>query len=281
MARDAITVPGKTKDEGRLLLYLGLVLGIVAAVVVAMVLTNASDKGETPVPSTRFAVVAAQDIPARTRLSAEHLKVGVYKLEDVSSEAFTGVGQLTNRVTASEIKAGQVVLPAMVSDQKGTGLEFSVQPGMRAISIAVKEVVTAGGNVAPGNFVDVIGLFEVPKEGDPNAVALALLGEGFPRIIVPAGVKTMLSLTLLQNVRVLAVAQNLPTEQSNTAANTGTSASKETGNPKAATVTLEVTPQQAQILALADSSATLRLTLRPFAEDTRNPVPPFIIGIVD
>ena len=62
---------------------------------------------------------------------------------------------------------------------------------------------------------------------------------------------------------------------------TGGAGSGVNGTVAGKTVTLEVTPQQAQILALADSSATLRLTLRPFAEDTRNAVPPFIIGIVD
>ncbi len=281
MANEVLAQQQKKAGDGRMLLYAGLALGLLAAALIAVFLMDQSKKDGKPVPTTRLAVVAAQEIPERTRIRADMLKVSVFKIEDVDSEAFGSVGLLVDRVTSTKVASGQVILPTMVSDTRGTGLEFTVQPGMRAISISVKEVVTAGGNVTPGNFVDVIGLFEVPKEGDPNATAQMLMGEGFPRILVPAGIDTVVSVTLLQNVRVLAVAQNLPSEQANTSSNTGTAPVKETVNPRAATVTLEVTPAQAQILALADNRATIRLSLRPFAEDTKPSVTPFIIGAVD
>ncbi len=273
-------VAARARGEGfnRLSLLLGLGLGAVAAVLIAVVLTRAgNDKSERTVPATRLAVVAAQDIPAHSRLTAAMLKVQSYKIEDVDADAFTTVGQLTNRVTGSAVAAGQVILPAMVSTTAGEGLTFTVSPSMRAISIGVREVVTAGGNVTPGNFVDIVGVFGVSKAGDISPLLAQLTGEPVGPLFAPEG--STVTFTLLQNVRVLAVAQNLPNEpKASATAQGGTNlAAKVNPNPGAATVTLEVTPQQAQILAVADLHGTLRLSLRPFGEAGRAPVNPIIV----
>jgi len=278
MAAEELTARARGEGFNRLSLLLGLGLGAVAAVLIAVILTNAADdKTERTVPATRVAVVAAQDIQVNTRLTANMLKVSSFKIEDVDADAFTTASQLTNRVTASAVVAGQVILPSMVSTTAGVGLTFTLSPGMRAMSIGVKEVVTAGGNVTPGNFVDIVGVFQVSKAGDAAPLIAQLTGEPVGPLFAPEG--STVTFTLLQNVRVLAVAQNLPNEpKASTSSDGGTTAAPtEDTNPKASTVTLEVTPQQAQILAVADLHGTLRLSLRPFGEEGRAPVNPIIV----
>jgi pilus assembly protein CpaB len=279
MTGEALTAPSGNRG-GRIFLYAGLLLGVVAAALVAIVLSDASEKSTvTQVPATRLAVVAAEDIPANTRITADMLKVGIFQPEDVDAESFGAVSQVVNRVTSSEVVAGQPITPALVSDTRGEGLTFTIAPGMRGMSIGVQEVVTAGGNVVPGNFVDVIAVVVLQDEPEPDVVSLAagLLGDQpLPPIIVAGGFKT-LTLTVLQNVRVLAVDQTLPAQT--TGGPNASAPSDANTNPRAGTVTLEVTPDQAQVLALADNVATLRLSLRPFGEESQAPVAPLSAGV--
>jgi pilus assembly protein CpaB len=279
MTGEALTAPSGNRG-GRIFLYAGLLLGVVAAALVAIVLSDASEKSTvTQVPATRLAVVAAEDIPANTRITADMLKVGIFQPEDVDAESFGAVSQVVNRVTSSEVVAGQPITPALVSDTRGEGLTFTIAPGMRGMSIGVQEVVTAGGNVVPGNFVDVIAVVVLQDEPEPDVVSLAagLLGDQpLPPIIVAGGFKT-LTLTVLQNVRVLAVDQTLPAQT--TGGPNASAPSDASTNPRAGTVTLEVTPDQAQVLALADNVATLRLSLRPFGEESQAPVAPLSAGV--
>jgi Flp pilus assembly protein CpaB len=264
--------------SGRIFLYAGLVLGIVAAAMVAIVLSNATKSDEvTTTESTRVAVVAAQDIPARTRITPQMLKVGVFNSADVDPESFGAISQVVNRVSATDITSGQAITPVRVSETRGEGLTFAISPGMRGISIGVQEVVTAGGNIAPGNYVDVIAVIDLGENPDIVSIAQGLLaGEPVPTPIV-AGGKNTLTLTLLQNVRVLAVDQNLPQQQ--TGGENANSAPNANPNPRAGTVTLEVWPDKAQVLALIDKAATLRLSLRPFGEDVTAPVAPLSAGV--
>jgi pilus assembly protein CpaB len=279
MTGEALSATSPSKGGGRIFLYAGLALGALAAVLVAVVLSNATqdDGAATPKETTRVAVVAAQDIPARTRITPDMLKVGVFKVEDIDPEAFGASSQVVNRVTAADITAGQAITPVRVSDTRGEGLNFTIAPGMRGMSIGVQEVVTAGGNIAPGNYVDVIAVINLDDNPDIVSIAQGLLaGEPVPAPVQAGGRKT-LTLTLLQNVRVLAVDQNLPQQQ--TGGQNANSAPSANTKPRAGTVTLEVAPDKAQVLALIDNVATLRLSLRPFGEEVTSPVAPLSAGV--
>ena len=167
------------ENRGRTVLFLGLLLGVIAAVLVAVVLSSGGSDTTTPitVPSTRLAVSAKQDIPARTRLTPDMLEVQTYNVSDVDPEAFTAVSQVLNRVTATDIAAGEVVVPAAVSATTGEGLTFSVAEGMRAVSISVNEVVITGGNLSPDDHVDIIGMFDVARGGDVSSLIQQFTGE--------------------------------------------------------------------------------------------------------
>jgi pilus assembly protein CpaB len=279
MATEELTFSPRGRGAGRLSLWLGLAAAAGAAVLIALILSGGADKEKT-VPADRFAVVANRDIPAQTRITREMLKVDTFELSKVDGDAFSTVAQLENRVTATRVQAGQVIVPSMVSTTAGESLTFNVAPGMRGLSIGVKEVITAGGNITPGDHVDIIGVVEVPPNTDIAGIVAGLTGEQSPIGSTLYNRASSVTFTLLQNVKVLAVAQNLPNQPQPAATSTAGGATNpapnEAANPKAATVTLELTPQQAQIMAIADNKATLRLSLRPFGEEGRGQVFPII-----
>jgi pilus assembly protein CpaB len=263
-------------------LFLGLGLGLVAAVLVAVILSSGGGDEDTPAgASTRVAVSVTRDVPARTRLTREMLVVQTYDVTDVDPDSFTSVGQVLNRVTARNITAGEVIVPQSVSVTAGEGLTFGLSEGMRAVSIGVSEVILAGGNIAPGDHVDILGSFPISSASNLTSIVEQFSGKSQPIRGAPADDASLI-FTILQNVRILAVAQDLSPEvkePSGDPARTGAIAEANKPNARAATVTLEVTPQQAQAMSAADMLGKLRLSLRPFGDDKDVEVTPIVIRL--
>ncbi len=252
----------------RLVLIAGAVVGLIAAILVFVVVTQAGGDG-----GDRSVVVAKQDIPAQSRLVADMLKVKNVPADEVNPEAFTARSQVVDRITAQPVTAGDQILPSMVSDRAGESLAFKIAPGKRAVSIEVKEAITAGGNVQPGDQVDIVAIFDLDEDADVGAV-LAVVAPGGEAVVTPMGSDRNLTVTLLQDVTVLAVAQSLAKSEEETSTRATKPETDAKSNPKAKSVTLEVTPQQAQLLSLADEYAVLRLAVRPFGDEGPVGLPP-------
>ena len=111
-------------------------------------------------------------------------------------------------------------------------LSLLIEPGTRAVSAQMSSLIGAGGNVRPGDFVDIILIVET-------------------NVIAPDGTQfnDTVAGTFLQNVKVLAI----DTERANPSpeAATDPDASKEE-NEAATTVTLSLSPVQAEVLVIAD-----------------------------
>ena len=229
-----------TGKQQRLVFFLGLVFAVIAAVIVFAVASGLGGSGDGV--STRAVVVAAQDIPADARVTTEMLEVTFVPTDEVSLEAFTARNQVIDRFSTQEVAAGEQIVPTQVSTSAGDGVSFLVEPGFRAISVEVREVVTAGGNLQPGDHVDMIGIFEVADVETANDL-LRVLGMPFtvtapPEPITPTASTTqegeeqeastdrlVLTVTLLQDVKLLAIAQSLSED---TAAGGTTTAADET-----------------------------------------------------
>jgi pilus assembly protein CpaB len=281
MTIEDVVIRRRGECGSRGVLLAGLFLGLVAAILIALVLSRGDGDG-VATNNGRVAVVAVKDIPARTRITRDMLEVRDYEAGAVNLDAFTSANQLVNRVTAVAVKAGQPILPSQVSASTGEGLNFAVSEGMRAVSISASEVAIAGGNVSPGNRVDVVGAFKM-HAGDAGPLIAQFTGEPFGRFDVPEG--GTVTFTLLQNVRILAVAQKLPEDTAAPSQDTENSVDEDVrslrASPEAATITLEVTPQQAQILAVADLQGDLRLSLRAFGDASKAPVTPIVVLLDD
>jgi pilus assembly protein CpaB len=256
------TISTLTERPGRSLLLLALLFALVAAVLVFVALNRSSgnDK-EASTSATTKVVVAAHDIDARTTLNSDMLEVADVPADSALKGSFSNAADLEGQVTRYPLVSGEQVIASKVGvlDKNEEGLSFVFPEGMRAFSIQVSEESSAGGLILPGDLVDVIGILQGETVGVDKAV------------------------TLVQGVEVLAVAQEaqepIPAARatgtptpSAVSGTLGERPSDVAPNPGARTVTLAVTQEQAQLLALVQSKGDLALSLRSFGD--KEPVSP-------
>ena len=221
---------------------------------------------DAPAPTPTITVVVIRnDIPAGTTLSAPLLR----ELEIAPDTALAGVysngNRLVGRVTRYPLVAGeQVVEGKLVGTESalGTGLAFSVPEGMRAVSVPFSEVMGAGGLVVPGDRVDI--LVHTKNE--------RLFGPGD---VVPEGDALRPTVvTVLQDVLVLAVGQVFtpPADAGRDPATLRPENAE--AQPGARSVTLAVTPAQAQSMFFASQEGTLGLAMRAFGDDSLSVLSP-------
>jgi len=277
---------GLTGRSQRLVFLTGVLLAAVAAVLVFLIASSSGGGSGDRVP----VVTAAQDIPAQTNVTSDMLQVSFVGADEAQDGVFSSRGQVIDRTTTTDIQAGAQVVTDAVSESVGDGVTYVVEPGYRALGVEVKEVVTAGGNLKPGDHVDVIGIFEVADVESANNL-LKILGISSqvtapprPRADVnaqgqedaPSG-HLVLTTTMYQNVKMLALAQTLTeVTAGGTVADKSSEAQTE---PKATTATLQLTPQQAQETTWADQFGILRLSARPVSEDQPTDVHPTLFWI--
>lgn len=128
-------------------------------------------------------------------------------------------------------------------------VSISLEPGERAVTIEVNAQASVGGFVWPGDYVDVVLVYKQERmrlgSGRDNASADLLVA----RTINKVGAET-----IIQNARVLAVDQD------------ATSPPVEEGRV-GKTLTLAVTAQEAEVVALAQEMGDLTLALRGLGDD--------------
>jgi len=173
-------------------------------------------------------IVAAQEIPARVPITPAMLGIVKRPANAIDPDTITDARQVVGSLSLITIPAGGAINASMVGHPSDVGLTVRLTPGMRAVSVSIDKVKGISGLVQPGDRVDVIA--QAPKSGPAPPPAA----------------------TILRGVRILAIGDALE-------------ASSATPSPQeqtAATVTLEVTPKQANLLVMADVNTTLRLALR-------------------
>lgn len=210
-----------------LVIVLALIFGGSAAVGVNMLRSQGSSSQKTTV------VLAAEEIPRGSSVSAAQLKTVEYPPELVPPGAITKVEDAVDRAPLFSLTKDEVVLEGKLAPKSaGYGLAPLVPEGMRAFTIHTPHVAsTMAGFILPGNKVDVL---------------LTMNGEGPSNLT--GGASTT---TLLQNVKILAVDKHLDAAADNKS------------NPQQLqSVTLVVTPDQAAKLDLGQNRGTLHLSLR-------------------
>jgi len=249
-----------SRGSGRGLLLLALLFAVVAAILAFVALSRTSDnKDEASAADTKTVVVAARDIPARTELKSDMLKTADVPVDSALNDTYSDASALVGQTTRYPLVENEQVTALKIGvteDNKDQGLSSVLPAGMRAFSITVSEESGVGGLILPGDLVDVIAILQADLVGVDKAV------------------------TLLQNIEVLAVAQKAqepippaaettPDGQAATPVASGTLGERPSDvkpNPGARTVTLAVTQDQAQLLALVQAQGDLALSLRSFGD---------------
>jgi len=227
----------------RMVLVLGLILGLLAAALAAVYLSSAQEEGSGGVtPNTVPAVVAVQDIAAGTRITAEMVKVKSVPTDLVIPNRFGKSEDVVGKVAAVNIVSGEEIATNRVieTSQSGQAVEASSlaeavplakdpatcavdKCGQRAVSVNVAPATASGGQIQPGDHVDVILAFE-----DSGAI------------------------TILQDIEVLSIDQELVKVVAAGEGEKRTQVAEGKENPEATTATLAVWPEEAQILTAGE-----------------------------
>lgn len=211
-----------------------ITFGLIAAVSVSRYLASAAAYTR----DLQTVVVAKVDIPIGSRIIAEQLTIAQFPRSVAPDEAFEGIDdKLVGRVAVTRIAAREPVTESRLAPIGSAGGLSSVIPdGYRAMTVKVDDVVGVSGFILPGALVDIVVVISPPKS---------------------SGQEDMISKIVLQNIKVLASGQNIDKPKND----------REVERvPKA--VTLQVTPEQAEKLALASSEGRLQLVMRNSIDQT-------------
>jgi pilus assembly protein CpaB len=217
------------------LLVLALGCGLVASIGISQVLNRNQDAGAPEETSPVW--VAMADIKSGDVLSPQNLKLEQWPKEKIPPGALGKLDQIENKHTRAAIYQGEPVLEKKLR-VSGTSSADTIPTGFRAYTVQGDAVNSHGGLLHPGDRVDV----------------LVYVNKSFG--MVETGTKT-----ILQDIKVFAVNdQTTPPDEKSADAIT------------AKTVTLLVTPSQAEKAALAAEIGKIRLVIR--APDDKSPVNP-------
>ena len=178
-------------------------------------------------PTEQIAVATA-DLFWGTTLSAEMIKLVSFPRESLPEGYFSTAERAHGRILITNIKASEPILETKLAplDVTQGGMAAVTQPEKRAMAVRVDDVVGVAGFIIPGNRVDI----------------LVTLRQSPPK-----------TKTVLQNVVVLATGTQMETQANGTKPQ------------KIRVMTVEVTPEEAEKLALAANEGKVTMALRSYA----------------
>lgn len=213
-----------------IVLGVALVAALAASYVAYITLERVS--AQQAGPDTVPVVVAAREVPLGTLITAEHVRVVAWPATSPVQGAISRLEDVVDRGAVFSMATNEPVTEAKLAARgSGSGLPPTITPGMRAISIRVNEVVGVAGFVMPGSRVDVLVTIEPPNQTGQRASET--------RIVT-------------SNVQVLTAGTRIDQDTA-----------QAEGKPIAASVvTLLVSPEDAERIALAQNEGRITLTLR-------------------
>jgi pilus assembly protein CpaB len=168
-------------------------------------------------------VVAALEVPFGTKIESSHIRTTEWPIGSVPDGAFTDPAEVEGKIAKQAFFPGEILLEERIAEHLGgSTLSAIIEPTKRAITVRVNDVIGVAGFLLPGNRVDILA---TRKEG-----------------------KRAHTRTVLEDIKVLAVDQT---------------ASPEKDKPVVVrAVTLEMAPEESEILVKSTQEGTLQLTLR-------------------
>jgi len=188
-------------------------------------------------PKTKHIVAAAVTLQPGTPITAENL-TEINWPENVPLEGLIEKKQdVAGHVLMYLVAANQPVLQRDLASSASLGLSAKIPDGMRATAVKTNEVTNIAGFIFPGSHVDVLVTLR-PENNTASTVTR----------------------TVIQNAQVLSTGAKMDPDQN--------------GKPENVTVvTLLVTPEQSEKLALAQNQGTIHLALRNGGDSANPDVP--------
>lgn len=199
-----------------------LSIALLLALLAAWV-ANGWIQGRSAPDTTVPVVAAAVEIPFGVKLEESQVKVIAWPGNSVPQGAYSSLEQVIGRITINKFYPDEIITEKRISEH-GSTLSALIAKEYRAISVRVDDVVGVAGFILPGNKVDILA---TKTDRTTNQA---------------------ITRTLLQNIKVLAVDQEASPEKEKPAI--------------VRAVTLELKPDQAEIIVQAMQEGTIQLTLR-------------------
>jgi pilus assembly protein CpaB len=181
---------------------------------------------------TQPVVVALVDVSEGRSIEPTTVTVAQWPAGTVPAGAFASTDSVIGRVTRIDVFKGEVIVPGRLAPNgTGPGLQVKINPGKRAIAVRIDDVAGISGMIQPNSRVDVlVTIKDNEKTGGQQVSKL-----------------------FMSNMRVLAVG-------------TINQVSSDNRPISAPTVTLEVTPVEAERLAIAQGEGRIQLVLRGYGD---------------
>jgi len=205
------------------------VLAILVAAIAAYALYTYLRGQETKLSeavATQRIVVAAVEIPMGTTINMTQVKTADWPKSNMPQGAFPASDQVIGRTSIQTFLAGEAITePRLMPKEGPIGImTYKIPEGHRAMTVAVDQVAGVAGFLNPGNIVDVV------------------------LTASPPGATQQISKIVLQNVPILAIGQIVEQKE---------------GKPVVVpTVTVDITPEDSEKLAIASTQGRLQLVLR-------------------
>jgi len=180
----------------------------------------------TEAVATQRIVVAAVEIPMGTTINMTQVKTADWPKANMPQGAFPASDQVIGRTSIQTFLPGDAITETKLMPKEGPIgiMTYKIPEGHRAMTVAVDQVAGVAGFINPGDIVDVI------------------------LIASPPGSTQSISKIVLQNVPILAIGQIVEQKE---------------GKPVVVpTVTVDITPEDAEKLAIASTQGRLQLVLR-------------------
>jgi pilus assembly protein CpaB len=175
---------------------------------------------------TRNVVVATDELPAGVKIRSDDIHIVSVPAEFAPPNSFEKMDEVKDRVVTNSVMKNEPVVPnRLAAPGSAPGLAPMIPAGYRAVSVRVNDVIGVAGFIQPGMRVDVLASGRLPNSEDS------------------------VTRTVLQNVVVLSAGQVLQPEPKGQVIN-------------AQVVTLQVRPDEAEILTLTSGEGRIQLVLR-------------------
>jgi pilus assembly protein CpaB len=210
------------------LVFWGALIVAAGATFGAYRLLQANSAG--PKVLTQPVVVATRDIPEGAAIDRMALTVASWPTQTVPPGAYSTMDSVVGRVTRVNVFTGEAMVPGRLAPSgTGPGLELKIPPGQRAMAVRINDVAGISGLLQPNSRVDVLVTIK-EANGDKQVAKL-----------------------FMENMRVLSVGTSIQRDAA--------------GKPNTATtVTLGVTPEEAERLAIAMNQGAIQLVLRGYGD---------------
>ncbi|HXH81819.1 MAG TPA: Flp pilus assembly protein CpaB [Candidatus Tectomicrobia bacterium] len=210
------------------ILFFAAAVGLVASLLVYQVVRSIQQQALQYQKETEEVVVAAVNIGVAETITRQHVKIARWPASAIPAGAVRRIEDADGRFVRTSIVAGEPLLDAKLAPTlAGPGgiMPVLVPEGQRGVTIKIDEATRESGFIVPNSHVDV--LVSMPKPGSTNE---------------------RISKVILQDVVVLAAGQRVEIRDNKPVSVTN--------------VTLALTPEQTEKLAVAQSEGKLLLATR-------------------